>query len=98
MYARVARWEGGDGEKMRASAASINHQSGEGPPEGVPAKGFTLLLDADAGRGVAITLFETEEDLRQGDETLNAMEPPEEGLGRRVAVETYEVVVDFKAA
>lgn len=46
---------------------------------------------------MAISLFETEEDYRQGDETLNAMSPPGEGMGRRVAVEKYEVAVQLEA-
>ena len=40
--------------------------------------------------------FATEEDLRQGDETLNAMSPPGDGMGRRIAVETYEVAADLR--
>jgi hypothetical protein len=43
---------------------------------------------------MAITLFETEEDRRTGDETLNAMSPPvSEGMGRRTGVEMYEVPI-----
>ncbi|HEV2061810.1 MAG TPA: hypothetical protein VGR12_03075 [Solirubrobacteraceae bacterium] len=64
-----------------------------GPPEGVPAKSFRLLIDPDEGRALAIAMFETEDDLRKGDEALNAMEP-EEPIGRRTSVEMYEVAVD----
>jgi hypothetical protein len=96
MYARVARWEGAEGDAMRRTAAEINSDASSGPPEGVPAKGFLMLIDPDQGNGLAIALFETEEDLRTGDEVLNSMNPPGEGLGRRVAVETYEVAVDAR--
>ena len=96
MYARVARWEGADGDAMRRSAGEINSDASSGPPEGVPAKGFLLLIDPDEGQGLAIMLFETEEDLRAGDEVLNTMNPPGEGLGKRVAVETYEVAIDAR--
>jgi len=37
-----------------------------------------------------------EDDLRAGDEVLNTMSPPGEGLGKRVAVETYEVAIDAR--
>jgi hypothetical protein len=94
MYARVARWEGAEGDAMRRTADEINSDSESGPPEGVPAKGFLMLIDPDGGRGLAVALFETEEDRRQGDEVLNSMSPPGEGLGRRTAVEMYEVAVD----
>lgn len=67
-----------------------------GPPEGVPAKGFLLLIDPDNGRGLGVTLFETEADLRAGDEVLDAMSPPAEGMGRRTSVEVYEVAVDVR--
>ena len=97
MYARVAKWEGADAEAMRKSAADINSQASSGPPEGVPAKGFLLLIDPENGRGLAVALFETEEDLRQGNEVLNSMSPPDDGMGRRTSVESYEVAVDIHA-
>jgi hypothetical protein len=96
MFARVARWEGSEAEAMRGSAAEIKSRSESGPPEGVPASGFLLLIDPDNGRSLAIGLFETEEDLRKGDEALNAMDPPADGMGRRQAVENYEVAVDIR--
>lgn len=97
MYARVARWEGASAETMEQSAAGIRADAAAGPPEGLPAKRFLLLQDKEAGRSIAITLFETEDDYRQGDETLNSMSPPGQGMGDRVAVEKYEVAVEFEA-
>jgi hypothetical protein len=96
MYARVARFEGGEAEAIRESAAEINSRAASGPPEGVPSTGFTLLIDPENGRGLAVGLFETEEDLRKGDEVLNSMNPPGEGMGKRTSVETYEVAVDIR--
>ncbi len=99
MYARVVRFEGAEAEAMRQSAAEIKSraESEGGPPPGVPAKGFLLLHDADAGKAIGITLFESEDDYRQGDETLNGMSPPGEGIGSRVAVEKYELAVRVEA-
>jgi hypothetical protein len=96
MYARVARWEGAEADQVRAAAQGINAEAASGPPEGLPAKGLMLLIDPEGGRSMAISLFATEEDLRRGDETLNAMSPPGEGMGRRIAVETYEVAADLR--
>ncbi|MEA2413081.1 MAG: hypothetical protein QOC77_3642 [Thermoleophilaceae bacterium] len=96
MYARVARWEGADGDAIRKSAEGINEESSSGPPEGVPAKGFLLLIDPDNGRSIAVGLFETEEDYAKGDEKLNSMSPPGDGMGTRSAVEKYEVAVDIR--
>jgi hypothetical protein len=99
MYARVAQWEGADAQALEDSAAQIRAQaeSAGGPPPGVPAKEFLLFHDAAAGKALAVTLFESEEDYRQGDETLNSMSPPGEGMGRRVSVEKLELVVRVEA-
>jgi hypothetical protein len=97
MYARVTKWDGGDGDAIRKAAGEINSRAASGPPEGVPAKGFLLLTDADNGRTLAVSLFESEEDYRQGDETLSQMSPPDDGFGKRGAVEKYDVAVDVRA-
>lgn len=99
MYARVARWEGADAKALEDSAAEIRSraESEGGPPPGVPAKEFLLLHDPAAGKSIAITLFESDEDYRQGDETLNSMSPPGEGMGQRVSVEKFELAVRVEA-
>lgn len=94
MHARVATFEGGDPDQVRQMVGEIKQRSESGPPEGVPAVGFLLMHQADQGKVLAISLFETEDDLKQGDATLNAMDPPVEGgMGQRGAVEMYEVGV-----
>jgi hypothetical protein len=99
MLARVARWEGAEPATLEQSAAQIRDQaeSEGGPPPGVPAKEFLLLHDTAAGKAIAITLFENDDDYREGDETLNSMSPPGGGMGQRVAVEKYEIAVHFEA-
>jgi hypothetical protein len=97
VYARVARWEGADPAALEESAAQIRKDADQGPPENVPAKGLLLLQDKENGRAMAIALFETEDDYRLGDETLNSMSPPGEGMGQRVAVDKYEVAVQLEA-
>jgi hypothetical protein len=96
VYARVARWEGADGDALRRSAEEMSANASSGPPPGVPAKGFLMLIDPENGRSMAVVLFETEEDLRKGDETLNAMTPTGNIGGQRTSVETYEVGVDVR--
>jgi hypothetical protein len=97
MYARVARWEGADAETLEKTAAEIRDQTDDGPPPGLPAKEFLLLHDTAAGKVLAVTLFENEDDYRQGDETLSSMNPPGGGMGERVSVEKFELVVHFEA-
>lgn len=98
MYARVARFEGADAAALEDSAARIRSEaeSAGGPPEGVPAKGLLLLQDTAGGKAMAISFFESEDDYRQGDETLNSMSPPGGGMGQRVAVDKYEVAVEIE--
>jgi hypothetical protein len=96
MYARVARWEGAEADALRRSGQDMRDRAASGPPEGVPAVGFTMLIDPDTGQSLAITLFETEDDLRKGDEALNAMNPSGDDVGSRTSVETYEVAVDLR--
>jgi hypothetical protein len=95
MYARVAKWEGGSADAIRESIERIQENSQSGPPEGVPSTGFTFLADPAAGRVIAIGMFETEEDLRQGSAALEQMSPPVD-MGTRVSVETYEVAADIR--
>ena len=97
MHARIARFEGADPASIKQTAERIRQQGEEagGPPEGVPATGFMMLVDAESGRGLAITLFDTEEDLQKGHETLEQMSPPGAGMGQRTSVEMYEVPVSF---
>jgi len=97
MLARVVMWEGGQAEAMKQSAAEINEQSGDGPPPGVPAKEFLLLQDTANGKAIAVMTFDNEDDYREGDETLNSMSPPGEGMGQRVSVEKFEIAARFQA-
>ena len=96
MYARVAKFEGAQGDALRREAQDIASRAPSGPPEGVPATGFLMLIDPDSGRSLAISLFETEDDLQKGNETLNSMNPASDDAGRRTSVETYEVAVDLR--
>ncbi len=64
----------------------------DSPPEGLEgSKAVWMLVDRENARGLGITLFETEEDLRRGDQALNAMSPAVDAGQSRSSVETYEV-------
>ena len=96
MFARVATFEG-EPDQVRQMASAIGEDSQSGPPEGVPGKELIVLTGRDSGKLVAIGFFETEDDLRQGDETLNQMSPPPEMAVRRTGVEMFEVAVRVSA-
>jgi hypothetical protein len=93
MHARVATFEGGDPQQVKGIVEEIDRQAAAGgPPEGVPAIGLLILHKPGDGKVLAITLFETEEDLQKGHATLSAMDPPVAGgMGQRTSVEMYSV-------
>jgi hypothetical protein len=51
-----------------------------------------MLVNRENGKGVGITLFESEEAMRRGDAALNAMNPG--ANERRTSVEFFEVPVE----
>ena len=65
-------------------------ESGETPP-GLEGTKMLMLVNRESGKGLGVTLFESEEAMRRGDEALNAMSPG--GTERRTSVEFYEVPV-----
>jgi hypothetical protein len=95
MLARVTAWEGGTAEGIRAASEEMRSNVSQGPPPGVKSTGFTMLADPQGGRVLMIGLFETEEDLRESEAALKQMNPPD-GLGKRGAIDVYEVVTDVR--
>ena len=91
MHARVATFES-DPAKVDDAIAMIRSQvEGEAPP-GLEGAKMLMLVDRETGKGVGITLFESEDAMRRGDEALNGMNPG--ATERRVSVEFFEVPVE----
>jgi hypothetical protein len=65
-------------------------ESGE-TPEGLEGAKMLMLVNRETGKGLGVTLFETEDAMRRGDGALNAMDPG--STERRVSVEFFEVPV-----
>ena len=95
MYARIARFEGGDTSQIDDvinAAREMIDSTFDSPPEGLEgSKAVWMLVDRENARGLGITLFETEEDLHRGNEALNAMSPAVDAGQSRTSVEIYEV-------
>jgi hypothetical protein len=96
VFARIARFEGADGETLQRTTDRIRQQAEDagGPPPGVPSTRLLVLNDTAGGKSLVISMFETEADYEEGDRTLNGMSPPDDGMGQRVAVEKYELAID----
>ena len=88
MWARVARFDGDPADvDARVERLRPVLDAGAIPPELAEAK-FLLLVDRRSGGMLGVTLFESEEAMRKGDEVMNAGPG---NAGNRSAVEFYEV-------
>jgi hypothetical protein len=88
MWARVARFEGDPeslDERIERLRAAI--ESGNLPLELEEAK-LLMLVDRESGGMLGVTLFESEEAMRRGDEAMNAGPG---NAGSRASVEFFEV-------
>jgi hypothetical protein len=94
VYARVATFEGKPDQVEKGIAASrdLLESSLDSPPDGLEGvKGLWMLVDRSTGKGLGITLFDSERDLERGDAALSAMSPPAVGSAKRTGVDFYEV-------
>ena len=91
MYARVATFES-DPAKVDDAITMVREEveSGDTLP-GLEGAKMLMLVNRETGKGVGVTLFESEEAMRRGDDALNAMNPG--ASERRVSVEFFEVPV-----
>ncbi len=95
MYARVASFNMDDGLDETIDQIRSDVENDNRPPGLEDAKGMMMLVDRSSGKTMGITLFESEDAMKRGDEALNAMSPS--GGGSRTGVEFYEVAVQMMA-
>ena len=91
MYARVATFES-DPANVDAAIGMVRDEVASGAtPPGLEGAKMLMLVNRETGKGLGVTLFESEEAMKRCDEALNAMNPG--ASERRVSVEFYEVPV-----
>ena len=91
MYARVATFES-DPAHVDDAIDTVRAEVESGTtPAGLEGAKMLMFVNRESGEGLGITLFESEEAMRRGDEALNAMNPG--STERRTSVEFYEVPV-----
>ncbi len=88
-YARAVTFEGVDRDRIGQLTRQLQEDE---RPEEIPATEIVLLYDAEGEKSLVLVFFENEDDYRQGDAALNAMDPGETP-GRRTSVTKYEVAV-----
>jgi hypothetical protein len=91
MYARVATFESDPARVDDAIEMVRSEVESENTPPGLEGAKMLMLVNRETGKGLGVTLFESEEAMRLGDEALNAMNPG--ASERRVSVEFFEVPV-----
>ena len=91
MYARIATFDS-DPATMDDAIKMVREEVAGDTPEGLEGAKMLMLINRETGKGLGVTLFESEEDMRRGDEALNAMSPG--SSERRTSVEFYEVPVE----
>jgi hypothetical protein len=85
--ARVVSFDGVDSERI---AEMQKEMEGGERPENVPAKEIVVLHDPENDKSLVILFFDSDDDYRQGDETLSAM-PAADTPGQRTSVTKYQV-------
>ena len=95
MYARIATFES-DPSTVDDAIELVRKEVDGDTPEGLEGAKMMMLVDRASGRGLGITLFDSEDAMRRGDEALNNMRPG--ASERRTSVEFYEVPVETVTA
>jgi hypothetical protein len=88
----VARVVGFDGVSSERIAEMEQMMREEDQPEDIPAKEVIVLHDPEAEKSLVLLFFESEDDYRRADETLNAM-PAGDTPGQRTSVTRYDVAI-----
>jgi hypothetical protein len=92
MYARVATFDGDPSTVDDAISMVRAEVESDSTPPGLEGAKMLMLINRETGRGLGVTLFESEDAMRRGDAALDAMSPG--ANERRVSVEFYEVPVE----
>jgi hypothetical protein len=91
VYARVATFQSDPSHIDDAITMVRTEVESGSTPAGLEGAKMLMLVDRESGKGIGVTLFDSEEAMRRGDEALNAMSPG--ATERRTSVEFFEVPV-----
>jgi hypothetical protein len=91
MYTRVVRFTDVTPDRVQELVGRINDS--DGPPPGVPATGIQMLFDPAQNTAIVLQLFDSADDMRQGDAAFGAMDPAETP-GTRASVDMCELKLE----
>jgi hypothetical protein len=92
-FARVVTFDGVSKERIDEMKREM--EGGERPAD-LPTSEALVLHDPETDKSIAILFFESEDDYRRGDATLDAM-PAGDTPGQRTSVTKYEVAIRMTA-
>jgi hypothetical protein len=92
VFARVAIFESDPSNVDDAIGMVRSEVDSDETPPGLEGARMMMLVNRETGKGIGLTIFESEEAMRRGDEALNAMSPG--ANERRTSVEFFEVPVE----
>jgi hypothetical protein len=95
VYVRVVRFTEVTPERIQQLVSRIEEDDGR--PPGVPTTGLQLLFDEAQGTAIVTQMFDTADDMREGDQAFGAMEPSDTP-GTRVSVDMCELKLERHAA
>ena len=99
MYARVATFEGGDPARADEVIEAVRGMIRERGSEIQGARRFMMLIDREAGRTRAITVFDEEQAMLDAESIFDQMTPAVPDAGAtRASVEHFEVALDEQLA
>ena len=90
---RAVSFDGVSRDRMKEMQSQME---GSERPEGLPASEIIVLHDPDAEKSLVLVFFDSEDDYRQGDETLSAMDASDTP-GQRTGVTKYDVAIRMSA-
>ena len=95
MHVRVVRFTAVTPERIQQLVSRI--EEADGPPPGVPTTGLQLLFDEAQGTAIVTQMFDTVEDMCEGDKAFGAMEPSDTP-GTRASVDMCELKLERSAS
>ena len=95
MYVRVVRFTDVTPERIQRLVSRIEEAGG--PPPGVPTTGLQLFFDEAQGTAIVTQMFDTADDMREGDQAFGAMDPSDTP-GTRASVDMCELKLERSAS
>ena len=91
MYVRVVRFTDVTPERIQQLVSRIEEAGG--PPPGVPTTGLQLFFDEAQETAIVTQMFDTADDMREGDQAFGAMDPSDTP-GTRASVDMCELKLE----